>query len=61
LAMIRSAIGRRPHLTTLRRACDELLRDADLRKLWDAYEVSDPLVPNMCTIDRRSVYSATKP
>jgi transcriptional regulator with XRE-family HTH domain len=51
VAMLRSAIGRRPHLTSLRKACDELLADSGVRELWDAYEISDPLVPNKCTIE----------
>jgi transcriptional regulator with XRE-family HTH domain len=50
VAMLRSAIGRRPHLTTLQRVRAQLLAEAELRELWDAYEISDPLVPNTCTI-----------
>jgi transcriptional regulator with XRE-family HTH domain len=51
VAMLRSAIGRRPHLVGLRSACDELLADPEIRALWDAYEISDPLIPNTCTIE----------
>jgi transcriptional regulator with XRE-family HTH domain len=51
VAMLRSAIGRRPHLTSLRKVCDELLADSGVRELWDAYEISDPLVPNKCSIE----------
>ena len=51
VAMIRSAIGRRPHLTTLQRVSEQIAADADLRKIWEAYEIADPLVPNTCTID----------
>jgi transcriptional regulator with XRE-family HTH domain len=51
VAMIRSAIGRRPHLATLQRVSEQLAADAELRELWAAYEIADPLVPNTCTID----------
>jgi transcriptional regulator with XRE-family HTH domain len=51
IAMLRSAVGRRPHLATLRRIREQLVADSELRDLWNAYEVSDPLVPNTCTID----------
>jgi transcriptional regulator with XRE-family HTH domain len=51
VAMIRSAIGRRPHLATLQRISEKLVADAELRELWAAYEIADPLVPNTCTID----------
>jgi len=51
VAMLRSAVGRRPHLTSLRRLRDMLLAEHEIRELWDAYEISDPLVPNKCTIE----------
>jgi transcriptional regulator with XRE-family HTH domain len=51
VAMVRSAVGRRPHLATLRRLRDRFVADAAIRALWDAYEVSDPLVSNACTIE----------
>jgi len=51
VAMVRSAVGRRPHLATLRRLRDKLVADDQIRTLWDAYEVSDPLVSNACTIE----------
>jgi transcriptional regulator with XRE-family HTH domain len=51
VAMLRSALGRRPHLATLQRLRDELLADTEIRALWDAYEISDPLVPNKATIE----------
>jgi transcriptional regulator with XRE-family HTH domain len=50
IAMLRSAVGRRPHLATLQRVRDGLVADAELRDLWNAYEIGDPLVPNRCTI-----------
>lgn len=51
VAMLRSAVGRRPHLTTLQRLRETLVADPETRALWDAYEISDPLVSNTCTID----------
>jgi len=51
VAMVRSAIGRRPGLATLQRVRDRLLAEPEIAPLWDAYEISDPLVPNTCTID----------
>ena len=51
LAMLRSAVGRRPHLAALQRLRERIVADAELRALWDAYEISDPLVPNTCRIE----------
>jgi hypothetical protein len=51
VAMIRSAVGRRPHVPTLRRLRDKLVADPEIRGIWDAYEISDPLVSNICTIE----------
>jgi len=51
IAMIRSAVGRRPKLATLQRVRDRLLAEPEIAPLWDAYEIVDPLVPNTCTID----------
>jgi transcriptional regulator with XRE-family HTH domain len=51
VAMVRSAVGRRPHLRTLRTLRERLVADAEIRALWDAYEIGDPLVPNTCTIE----------
>jgi hypothetical protein len=48
--MLRSAVGRRPHLATLQGIREALLADAVTRQLWDAYEISDPLASNSCTI-----------
>ncbi len=53
VAMLRSAVGRRPHLATLRRLREQLVADSDIRALWDAYEISDPLISNTCTIESR--------
>jgi transcriptional regulator with XRE-family HTH domain len=51
VAMLRSAVGRRPHLATLQRLRDQLVADDEIRALWDAYEISDPLVSTTCTIE----------
>ena len=51
VAMIRSAVGRRPHLATLQRLRQKLTGASETRELWDAYELSDPQIPNVCTID----------
>jgi transcriptional regulator with XRE-family HTH domain len=50
IAMLHSAVGRRPGLTSLRKVCDVLLADTQLREIWNAYEIRDPLAPNTCTI-----------
>ena len=51
IAMLRSAVGRRPHHPTLQRLRERLLAEEEIRQVWDVYEVSDPLIPNKCTID----------
>ena len=51
VAMLHSAVGRRPHLTSLTAVRDRLLAERETRQLWEAYEISDPLVPNRCTIE----------
>jgi transcriptional regulator with XRE-family HTH domain len=51
VAMVRSAVGRRPHVTALQDLRDRLTAEKQIRELWDAYEIADPLVPNQCTID----------
>jgi len=51
VAMLRSAVGRRPNVPTLQRIRERLVADAETRRLWDAYEISDPLVSNTCTIE----------
>jgi len=51
VAMVRSAVGRRPHLATLQRLRATLLAGDDTRALWEAYEISDPLVSTTCTIE----------
>jgi transcriptional regulator with XRE-family HTH domain len=50
IAMLRSAVGRRPHVATLRKLRDRLVADEEIGELWDGYEISDPLVSNTCTI-----------
>ena len=49
--MVRSAVGRRPHLSSLIRLREKLTARRDTRELWDAYEISDPQIPNVCTIE----------
>jgi transcriptional regulator with XRE-family HTH domain len=51
IAMVRSAVGRRPHLESLQRLRAKLIADPEIRSLWDAYEITDPLVPNQCTVE----------
>jgi transcriptional regulator with XRE-family HTH domain len=51
LAMLHSALGRHPQLSALRRVRERLTADDEIRALWDAYEISDPFVPNTCTIE----------
>ena len=51
VAMLRSAVGRRPHLPDLQSLREKLIAHTETRELWDAYEVSDPQVPNICTIE----------
>ncbi len=51
VAMLRSAVGRRPHDPTLRRLHEQLVADPEIVALWETYEISDPLVPNACTIE----------
>jgi hypothetical protein len=46
VAILRSAIGRRPNLTTLQRLQAKLIADPETRELWDAYEISAPTVSN---------------
>jgi transcriptional regulator with XRE-family HTH domain len=51
VAMVRSGVGRRPDHPALQRLRDRLSGDSQIRAIWDAYEISDPLVPNACTIE----------
>lgn len=51
IAMLRSSQGRRAHLERLRQLRDRLLRDELLKSIWDEYEVSGPLLPNVVRID----------
>ena len=51
VAMLRSGLARRPNLTTLGNLRDRLLADTEIRPIWDAFEISDPFVPNTCTIE----------
>lgn len=50
MAMIRSGLGRRSELAGLRKLRDRLLADTEVRQIWDAFEISDPLIPSTCTI-----------
>jgi len=38
-------------LPMLQRLRDQLVADDEIRALWDAYEISDPLVSTTCTIE----------
>ena len=51
VAMLQSAVGRRPNHTTLQRLREKLLAEREVRELWNVYEISDPLMPNNCTIE----------
>jgi transcriptional regulator with XRE-family HTH domain len=51
VAMLRSGLARRPSLVTLRRLRELLLADDATRKLWEGFEISDPFIPNTCTIE----------
>ena len=51
VAMVRSAVGRRPHLPALQRLREQFAALPETRDLWDAYELRDPQEPNICTID----------
>jgi len=51
VAMVRSAVGRRPHLPSLQRIRQQLVAQEETRELWDAYEIRDPQQLNVCTID----------
>ena len=51
VAMLHSAVGRRPHHATLQRLREKLVAEKEIRELWNAYEISDPLVSNRCTIE----------
>jgi transcriptional regulator with XRE-family HTH domain len=50
VAMVRSGIGRHPQLTRLRNLRDRLLSDPEIRRIWDAFEISGPLVPTRAEI-----------
>jgi len=50
VAMLRSAVGRRPHVEALQRLRELLLANAETRVLWDSYEIRDPQTPNVGTI-----------
>jgi transcriptional regulator with XRE-family HTH domain len=51
IAMLRSSQGRRPYIRSLRESCDRLIRDAQIKRIWDQYEISNPLVSNTVTVD----------
>jgi transcriptional regulator with XRE-family HTH domain len=51
VAMLHSAVGRRPRHATLQRLREKLVAEQEIRELWNVYEISDPLVPNKCTIE----------
>ena len=51
LAMLQSSAGRQPHATELQRLCERVVEDPDLRSIWEAYEITSPLLSNACTIE----------
>ncbi len=50
-AMLQSSIGRQPTATTLLQLRDRIIADGDLRRIWNEYEITSPLLPNACTIE----------
>jgi hypothetical protein len=51
IAMLQSSVGRQPHAAVLHKIRDRLLADAELRAIWNEYEISSPLQGNTCTIE----------
>lgn len=51
IAMLRSALGRRPTLEHLRRLRDRLVAEDAVRAMWDAYEIGSPFESTDCTIE----------
>jgi transcriptional regulator with XRE-family HTH domain len=50
VAMVRSGIGRHPELKALRDLRDRLIADDEIRPIWDAFEISGPLVATRAEI-----------
>jgi hypothetical protein len=50
IAMIHSAVGRRP-TEALRKLREKLLADDATRKIWDDYQIESPLVATSATIE----------
>jgi len=53
IAMFRSSQGRQAHLDRLREVRDRLLTDEVVKRLWDAYEITSPMLSVTVTIDSR--------
>jgi len=51
IGMLQSSIGRQPDETTLVQLRDRILAHSDLRKIWNEYEITSPLLTNACTIE----------
>ena len=51
LAMLHSSLGRQPDATSLHALGERIARDPELGPIWQAYEISSPLLPNACTIE----------
>jgi transcriptional regulator with XRE-family HTH domain len=51
IAMLHSSLGRQANAPELRALRDRITMDDSLRAIWAEYEISNPLLPNACTID----------
>lgn len=51
IAMLRSSQGRQPHVLALRELRDRITKDGAIKRLWDEYEISSPLLSITVTID----------
>jgi transcriptional regulator with XRE-family HTH domain len=51
IGMLRSSQGRRPDSARLREVCERLAADHLTGKIWDAYDIRSPRLPNRCTIE----------
>lgn len=51
IAMLRSSQGRQPREQALRDLRDRITIDATIKRLWDDYDITSPLLPITVTID----------
>jgi len=51
IAMFRSSQGRQAHLQRMRDVRDRIVADDLIKKIWDEYEITSPLLPVTVTID----------